>query len=72
MPDNRHILIDRDGPADVRNSTYSTVATHLFGGRPQTGLIIDPNGRIIHTRVWESPEQIDEVLSNVFGLEPGF
>ncbi len=70
-PANRIILIDEDGPAEQRKSTYSTVVTHAYGGRPQGGYIIDLKGRIFVTQVWERPEQIDETLSKVFGLAPG-
>jgi hypothetical protein len=43
----------------------------MYGGRPQGGFIIDLNGRIIVNQQWERPEQIDEVLAQIFGLEPG-
>ncbi len=70
-PDNRIFLIDEEGPQEQRTSTYSTKVTHMFGGRPQGAIIIDLNGKIILTQVWERAEQGDEILSNIFGVAPG-
>ena len=70
-PANRLFLIDEDGPFEQRNSTYSTKVTHMYGGRPQGGIIIDLKGKIIVTQVWERAEQGDEILSNIFGVAPG-
>jgi hypothetical protein len=70
-PDNRIFLIDEEGPEVQRQSTYSTKVTHMYGGRPQGAIIIDLDGKIILTQVWERAEQGDEILSNIFGLAPG-
>jgi len=70
-PANRIFLIDEENPFGVRNSTYSTIVTHMYGGRPQGAFIIDLNGKIIETQVWQRAEQGDEILSQIFGLEPG-
>jgi hypothetical protein len=70
--DNRFILIDEDQDQRIWNtSTGSSRVTHLVGGAPQSGMIVDLNGRVIHFSNWENAAKIDEVLSNVFGLEPG-
>jgi hypothetical protein len=72
---NRVLLIDEDGPESLRTNPTATMTstwvTHMYGGRPQGGFIIDLNGRIIVNQQWERPEQIDEVLAQIFGLEPG-
>jgi len=68
---NRILLIDEDGPEEIRTVTYSTWVTHMYGGRPQGGYVIDLDGRIIVNQQWERPEQIDEALAQIFGVEPG-
>ncbi len=73
-PANRVILLDVDF-LDVTQRTGSgsgTVATAKFGQRVQGGWVIDLNGKIIQTQVWQRPEQNDEILSEIFGVEPGF
>lgn len=71
-PSNRFFLMDEDPPPELLLATTSTIVTHMYGGRPQGGIVIDLNGKIIVNQQWERPEQIDEVLSNIFGIAPGF
>ncbi len=72
-PANNLLLIENDY-VDVlkRTGSTSTPVSGSMGMGPQFGMIIDLEGRIIHFKNWERPEQHDEVLSNIFGLEPGF
>lgn len=72
-PANRIILMDVDTLNLIdRTGTGSTVVTATYGGRPQSSHIIDLNGKIIQTLIWQRPEQNDELLSNLFGLPVGY
>lgn len=77
FPANRLLLIDESFPVgqipDVgqEQPTMATVATAKYGLRPQGGWIVDPTGHIVESQIWERPEKLDEVLSQIFGLQPG-
>jgi len=77
FPANRHLLIDESFPVGQipevgrEQPTMATVATALYGLRPQGGWIIDPTGHIVSSQIWERPEKEDEVLSQIFGVEAG-
>ncbi len=72
-PENHILLIEEDKINLLeRTSSTTTVVSSSMGMGPQFGMVIDLKGRIIHFKNWERPEQHDEVLSNIFGVEPGF
>jgi len=72
-PSNRLILVDVDflDVIERTGSSSGTVVTAKYGQRPQFSHIIDLNGKIIQAMTWQRPEQNDEVLSHIFGVEPG-
>ena len=80
LPPNRVILFDVEGPRlDIlaenpgqMGGITSTLVTYEWGAAPQGGYIVDLEGNLIAVQPWERPEMLDEVLSNVFGLEVGF
>jgi hypothetical protein len=72
-PDNRIILIEHDYvELTKRTGSTATPVSAFMGAGPQFGMLIDTKGRMIQWKEWERPEQHDEVLSHIFGLEPGF
>jgi len=71
-PDNRIVLVDVDQiNVTERTGSTTTVATAKWGQRAQGAWIVDLNGKIIASQVWERPEQLDEVLSHIFDVEVG-
>jgi len=71
---NRHILIDTnatDPKLREEWGAYGTFVTQSLGGAPQESILVDLEGRVVQFNVWQRPEQNDEVLSAIFGLEPG-
>lgn len=71
-PDTRYVLIDEDKFDEMEPGKLSgTVVIPRWGGLSQFHRIVDLEGRIIDVANWENVSQIDEVLSNIFGVEPG-
>lgn len=72
-PANRLILVDVDfvDMTQRLGSSTGTVVTAQYGQRPQGAWIIDLNGKIIQTQVWQDMGKNDEVLAAIFGLEAG-
>jgi hypothetical protein len=73
IPPENHILLVEEDYIDLTKRTGSTMTTVSgpMGVGPQFGMVIDLQGRLIHYTNWQRPEQQDEVLSAIFGVEPG-
>jgi len=67
-PATRFVLIDVDS-VNLVGRVHKVTA--LTGGRAQSSMIIDLNGKVIQTLVWQDMAKNDEVLSGIFGLTPG-
>jgi len=86
MPDTRITLIDEDIPdldqfmaenvdemvaeMDYPGEHYLSKVNALTGGHPQNAVLIDLKGKVTVIQGWENPTQLDEALSNIFGVEP--